>query len=497
MADYTQISNSFACLCTMLEVQYKEPRPQLVEHLRQTIRNDLRLLLHEKRWSIMSARNLLVSIERTLSQAEPLLEGVSRKVARVLRRQVETELGEHSIAKARYDSVFLSGYKVRTTTGAFSGQADDHDDMKARWDDMKKAIKAAHAATLRLGYHTEERMLKIFMAPEFYFRGGRGGYDATTVGGEAGSANESLVELIQKEIRKEKYKHWLFVLGTVVVLTKVTEWECVDCGSEVDFDLTRGGRTHPVCSEEENHRVKEITHGAAVDNVALIMKESLVHSVTKELVSSIDFIDGATRDAKGKLRALKNVVTVRREALDVLRFKTKSGQKSASAEQSAFLDERMGGSIFTLDGVTFGCEVCLDHGATAAQKGLGRLANASGIQIQLIPSCGMRIKHFETVENGVVFNVDGKLPHVQAVGDLGKGDIGVFESLVERRPSGSTELALGVHRTSWDEDEIVELMEIDGHKEKGWKSNPAPAPSPVNAPNGSVVQYGPFYIPKP
>ena len=78
-----------------------------------------------------------------------------------------------------------------------------------------------------------------------------------------------------------------------------------------------------------------------------------------------------------------------------------------------------GGSIFTMDKITVGLEVCLDHleqklvtyfngsagppvVAAAAQPGEPK------IQVQLIPSCGMGIKTGSkcTVPDGIIFNVD-------------------------------------------------------------------------------------------
>ena len=76
-------------------------------------------------------------------------------------------------------------------------------------------------------------------------------------------------------------------------------------------------------------------------------------------------------------------------------------------------------SVFTIDGITFGLEVCLDHAATTSSTTGGRLDNASNIQVQLIPSAGMTIGKLQTVRDGIVFNVDGSTPHVEVVGKSG------------------------------------------------------------------------------
>lgn len=70
-----------------------------------------------------------------------------------------------------------------------------------------------------------------------------------------------------------------------------------------------------------------------------------------------------------------------------------------------------GGSVITVDGITFGVEVCLDHAKNKLSKFYNGKA-ASGdpkVQVQLIPSWGMSIGGGDicTVDRGLIFNVDG------------------------------------------------------------------------------------------
>ena len=92
-----------------------------------------------------------------------------------------------------------------------------------------------------------------------------------------------------------------------------------------------------------------------------------------------------------------------------------------------------GGSIFTMDGITFGLEVCLDH---LAQKLFGyfnglplknppvaraAVAGEPRIEVQLIPSCGMKIEGPSrcTVANGIIFNVDAHHPPICEMDGIG------------------------------------------------------------------------------
>jgi hypothetical protein len=63
-----------------------------------------------------------------------------------------------------------------------------------------------------------------------------------------------------------------------------------------------------------------------------------------------------------------------------------------------------GGSLFDMDGLSFGLEVCLDH----LQQRL-KQSGAGKVRVQLIPSCGMSIKDpsKHMLPNGFIFNVDG------------------------------------------------------------------------------------------
>lgn len=58
-------------------------------------------------------------------------------------------------------------------------------------------------------------VLKIFMAPEFYFRGSEGGYPVELI--------SEIIPKLRKETDQEKYKHWLFVFGTAIGYNKLPD----------------------------------------------------------------------------------------------------------------------------------------------------------------------------------------------------------------------------------------------------------------------------------
>jgi len=79
-----------------------------------------------------------------------------------------------------------------------------------------------------------------------------------------------------------------------------------------------------------------------------------------------------------------------------------------------------GGCVFTMDGITFGLEVCLDHGNKRRENYCANTWAPSGepkVQVQLIPSCGMKIGNPCCVPQRLVFKV--YVAHYAAKKDAG------------------------------------------------------------------------------
>ncbi|HUJ26793.1 MAG TPA: hypothetical protein VLW85_12290 [Myxococcales bacterium] len=87
----------------------------------------------------------------------------------------------------------------------YRGVEDSEKDIDARCAIMKKAIEAA-AGHKKIDARPE--VLKVFMAPEFFFRGSDGAYPVEEL--------SRVVEVMRAETRKSAYQHWLFVLGSAI-----------------------------------------------------------------------------------------------------------------------------------------------------------------------------------------------------------------------------------------------------------------------------------------
>jgi hypothetical protein len=250
-----------------------------------------------------------------------------------------------------------------------------------------------------------ERTLKVFMAPEFFFRGKNGAYPPELVSQIIPNLKENL---------GAGWDDWLFVFGTAVAAIDLEVTYCYTCGpqkSSITRTVGPDGKTTPKCSNDTGkgpeHEIMRRHEAAEVQNVALIAYRSEAYVVAKEYIALKDY-EGATVTKSGTV--IPGTVTVHAGTTDVnlLMVREPFGNRRSSTP-SIFDDERMGGCILNIAGLTVGVEVCLDH-TTSMDEGLGRASRYAGIiQLLLIPSFGMKI--FDRLycrDGGVVFNVDGR-----------------------------------------------------------------------------------------
>lgn len=232
-------------------------------------------------------------------------------------------------------------------------------DIKARVKIMSHAIRTAYTS----GHCGGSDTLKIFMAPEFFFRGNLGAYrmdDAQTV-----------ITALREELKSSPYGDWVFIFGTTLGFSRST-------GSS-----------------------KEVYNFAIVQKGTCRIEDS--RAVMKEFKSGIDFIGDQVRFQGDVWIRARKTIGLTDSSVEHL---APAGPSGTGKERQRWAFDGTG--IFELDGITFGLEVCLDH----AEQRLRNSPNEVGenmVQIQLIPSAGMEIvqKSVIAMKNGFVFNVDG------------------------------------------------------------------------------------------
>ncbi|MCX6606713.1 MAG: hypothetical protein NTV52_24450 [Acidobacteria bacterium] len=133
-------------------------------------------------------------------------------------------------------------------------------------------------------------------------------------------------------------------------------------------------------------------------------------------------------------------------------FSTSWGDERDTAVHTQTISERSasglgGGSLFEMDGLSYGLEVCLDH----RNKRLRNNAPAP-VRVQLVPSCGRSIVPAarKLVGNGFIFNVDGSGPsHSEAQlangTDIASAETPIASAVPEFAPLFETDGSIVVH----------------------------------------------------
>lgn len=242
-------------------------------------------------------------------------------------------------------------------------------DISARIEFTKAAIAKAHSKA-----DPDEDTLKIFMAPEFVYRGG-GAYVHDLINGWETSPFPNLPAPYSGEwgglfgglkdlVADDKFKDWIFVFGTAVSA----------------FFQVRNGKA---LNEPEGGSLPATCINASLIQCGGALHRHDCYVSQKHLKSAIDFI------------------TLRETAYTVHKNDDVEPFTPASL---ALLEDNMtateGGAVFAfrhirhMDGrrVKFGIEVCLDHVCCDRNRMGGRLCNSQQrVDIQLVPSGGITL----------------------------------------------------------------------------------------------------------
>lgn len=298
-------------------------------------------------------------------------------------------------------------------------------DIEARLAFVADAIARAETLSDR-----SAGTLKVFMAPEFLFRGAGGAYLHDLLEGWQVNAPElgpaapfdrpwpGLFGGLRRLAADARFEDWLFVFGTAVSATFPTRRQA---GKEV-LDPTRPGEVY---------------------NTALIQRGGATHGADnyvsrKHYISGIDFLQwygNAGQHSAGTVLPLDHAALVPAEALG----------------------DTEGGALFQIPGVNdgagtpidFGIEICLDHACSGGNgvKAFGRIRSAGRlVRIQLVPSGGMSLVADSvrlqpargSVPGAYAFNCDGlgnldgwPGSHTQLWGSRAGGVLPSLQRLVE------------------------------------------------------------------
>lgn len=248
--------------------------------------------------------------------------------------------------------------------------------------------------------------LKIFVMPEFTFRGTEGAYS---------HARECFTEFrlqFAKRVGVPAYQDWLFVFGTIVNTAD-------NYVRGQDPTLDRKARVREAVAvalsnawQFANAHNDQDLATFAYDTLRTYTKYCHAHPIFEVLDRSY-IVAGGTQDAvyPEGLSVEKKYISNEDFVLDI--------HDTFGEDDNAYptVDEQFGEdkrtpfdslSIFRIKGIKFGVEVCLDH--YCARLRCFRKPDTDVVQIQIIPSCGMQIQERAVIAGagGYVFNCDGQ-----------------------------------------------------------------------------------------
>ena len=278
--------------------------------------------------------------------------------------------------------------------GVYVGLEDARADMTGRMAIMQAAIDAAMGIPQ---LDPSPSTLKIFMAPEFFWRGPTGAY---------GVDDPSLLELgdrLKNMVAAEKFKDWLFVFGSVI---GAKAYEAHDkghaeaAGGKTVFDTYNFAVIQRGNSTERHTHFK--THISGIDflqdvpNRADAVVYSNMRLNTQELNQTISF-----NGTEYHIPLTKDNIDMRYSALPV--------------EQRPAFERRLGDTVngsFSMAGLDFCLDLCLDHalGVCAQQLDQEKARGGRGeVDVQLVVSAGMSIvpENTRTPMGGSVLLCDG------------------------------------------------------------------------------------------
>jgi hypothetical protein len=315
--------------------------------------------------------------------------------------------------------------------GRYVGIDPEPADIDARIDLVMKAVRQ----TVKSGaVDPSAATLKIFVLPEFVFRGKSGAYEA--------AGFTYFRTQFAKRVGTRTWKDWLFVTGTIVN----TAANYVR-GRNRKRDLKARVRENLAMALADAWQFATRYHDeklAGFLNTTLDAYTAYCHvDPVYEVLDRSYVIAGGPRDA-----SYPEGLSVQKKFESNEDFVLNLHTNVFSEDESGYppIDESHGEnkrtafddlSIFTIKGIKFGVEVCLDHYQARLRR--DRSSPSEHVQIHIIPSCGMQIEEPAVIAcaGGLVFNCDGQY----AVPDPGSKP-GVADSVWARASSNRSHTQL-------------------------------------------------------
>jgi len=335
-----------------------------------------------------------------------------------------------------YNKIRFIGYAIPTTpaklisigdpngpgavAGTYLANNDVLTDLRKRVEIMKHAVDTAKNKIK----DSDESVINVFVAPEFYFHGTEGPY---VYDEDSKDPILELQQILSDTFNRKDYPNWTFIFGSAIT-TKIRNMNVVyDSNSAkmrnnivrnlsenwqasfgplkgVIFDMLvnfiKNCHSYPNC-EVRNRSV-------IVSNIDIrtpeIDNQTNLMTTEKYYVSNEDFL---LYDVTGK-----QVVTEQMVAYPSIDLSSGDAKNDFFDPYAIFRQNNIDPSNPLKTTVTdYGVEICLDHSDVRLRRNIENEPSViGGIHIQIIPSCGMQISlpSVAADDNGFVFNCDGQ-----------------------------------------------------------------------------------------
>jgi hypothetical protein len=366
------------------------------------------------------------------------------------------------VAAPQYDTVVSRPDKGYLQTGTYTGLADASADIQERCAYVQAAIQTARQL---FNANDDAQHLKVFMTPEFLFRGAAGAYSF--------EERDELVRRLYNLAADPVYAHWLFVFGSILSWSAPTRRRSTFNRTRVLNDyrakevyntvlvVPGGWRNDLALRDAAWGRLAgtKLPANYSEQHFAGEMGADVGWLVTKKFRSSVDFIwfdnfingrgsanltevDIDTfRDVmfdKGVMKGYREAMSdwqIWREVRGILqnqqvlrqkqaeatklraRHRTRRAERKIRERAPAWAVPRTyhryaGTAVLQYDNVSIAVEICLDH--LSERLAQDNTRGGAVVDLHLIPSAGMTIQEDAIVakNNGHVFNNDGARPEM-------------------------------------------------------------------------------------
>lgn len=320
----------------------------------------------------------------------------------------------------------------------YLGKEDDTEDINTRLKLISKVLKISISKAV-----SDNNTLKIFVIPEFFWRGKRGAYqyknpNKDEIYEKIKNGLEDIIKRCAEEQNDYRFNpsDWLFVFGSVLTTPVsshiVTDIDKVLAKTGDDFlnvyslikknsngnsigslsRLLRIADKAEVADTTDDEKLSSLLADVldmsdslatqTIYNRSLIFYNGQVYNIQKQYKSKEDFILNNPSEDKNQVECYLQTM-VNYPSID-----------SESVVPTLPL------SNFTCGNLNIGVKICLDH---SRKRLLGYTSKGEirPLDIQIVPSCGMQLRKdsIVTKEGGLLFNCDGEYT---LEGDVQNGD---------------------------------------------------------------------------